>query len=97
MPLAQLTRAMDEGPIEPVLVQAHGEVEGRLVVGGRAGGLHRPTVGALDALAPASVAGVSAPPTARLVQTLAAGPIARAVFRWSGRVNKGPVKRLGKD
>lgn len=83
------TWAVDEGPVVFGFTGAHADVEGRLGAGGHTGqggrgrdsGLEGPAVRALDALAFPRVAGVGAPPAARLVQTLAAGPVARTVLR----------------
>ena len=85
---------MDEGPVVFGLVGAHAGVEGGLGAGGLGaggqagqggGGRHRglegPAVRALDALTPARVVVVGAPTAARLVQTLTAGPVPRAVLR----------------
>lgn len=88
-----LTWALDEGPVVSGLAGAHAGVEGGRRAGGlaqrggrgRDGGLEGPSIRALHALALAHVAGVGAPPAARLVQTLAAGSVAGAVLRCSTR------------
>lgn len=100
MSLHEATWAVDEGPVVFGLAGAHAGVQGGLRGGGQAGqggggrhrGLEGPAVRALDALAPARVAGVGAPPAARLVQTVAARPVAGAVLRCS-RENTARVRR----
>lgn len=95
-----LTWALDEGPVISGLAGAHAGVEGGRRAGGlarrggrgRDGGLEGPSIRTLHALAFAHVAGVGAPPAARLVQTLAAGSVAGAVLRCSTRRNTAEVK-----
>lgn len=80
------TWTLNKGPVIGALHRTHADVEHRLQAvfpwRGRGGHLDRAPVGALDALPLAGVAGIRAPPAARLLQALSARAVPRAVFSY---------------